>query len=122
MRKAPERKIGEDGLLIPPYAVYNIGNYNSENILDFVTILQDELIRAHVLPSTYNFKAHKELVPMQLGDVPVTFADTNPLEHDFGFKPSTDLKIGLCKFVEWYAKITKREKNKPFSKWHTRIF
>ena len=104
MQHAPERSTGEDGLPIPPYAVYNIGNNNPENLLDFVTILQEELIRAHVLPSTYDFEAHKELVPMQPGDVPVTYADTTPLERDFGFRPCTSLREGLRAFAEWYAK------------------
>ena len=102
MQGAPERKLGEDGLPIPPYAVYNIGNSNPENLLDFVTILQEELIRAGVLPEDYDFEAHKELVPMQPGDVPITFADTSALERDFGFKPSTDLRTGLRRFAEWY--------------------
>ncbi len=102
MMHAPEKKTGEDGLPIPPYAVYNIGNSNPENLLDFVTILQEELIRARVLPEDYDFEAHKKLVPMQPGDVPVTFADTTPLERDFGFKPSTSLREGLRKFAEWY--------------------
>ena len=102
MNKAPEKEIGEDGLPIPPYAVYNIGNSNPENLLDFVRILSEELVRARVLPTDYNFDLHKELVPMQPGDVPVTFADTTPLEKDFGFKPSTNLRTGLRKFVEWY--------------------
>jgi len=104
MQHAPEKSTGEDGLPNPPYAVYNIGNNNPENLLDFVTILQEELIRAHVLPSTYDFEAHKELVPMQPGDVPVTYADTTPLERDFGFKPSTSLREGLRQFAIWYAK------------------
>ncbi len=103
MRHAPERTNGEDGLPIPPYKVYNIGNNNPENLLDFVTILQEELIAANVLPENYDFDAHKELVPMQPGDVPITFADTAPLEEDFGFKPATPLRIGLRKFAEWYA-------------------
>ena len=102
MAKAPEKKNGEDGLPIPPYAVYNIGNSNPENLLDFVQILSEELVRAGVLPADYDFEAHKELVPMQPGDVPVTFADTEPLEHDFGFKPHTPLREGLRKFAEWY--------------------
>ena len=102
MAKAPEKKDGEDGLPIPPYAVYNIGNSNPENLLDFVQILQEELIRAKVLPEDYDFEAHKELVPMQPGDVPVTYADTTPLERDFGFKPHTPLREGLRKFAEWY--------------------
>ena len=103
MLKAPERKVGEDGLPVPPYAVYNIGNSNPENLLEFVDILQQELVRAGVLPSDYDFEAHKELVPMQPGDVPVTFADTSELERDFGFKPSTSLRDGLRAFAEWYA-------------------
>lgn len=105
IKKAPEKKIGEDGLPIPPYAVYNIGNSNPENLLDFVTILQEELVRAGVLPKDYDFEAHKELVPMQLGDVPVTYADTTPLEKDFGFKPNTTLREGLRKFAEWYKEF-----------------
>lgn len=104
MQHAPEKKNGEDGLPIPPYKVYNIGNNSPENLLDFVTILQEELIRAGVLPNDYDFESHKELVPMQPGDVPVTFADTTPLEQDFGFKPSTPLREGLRKFAGWYAK------------------
>lgn len=104
MQHAPEKMNGEDGLPIPPYAVYNIGNNNPENLLDFVTILQEELIRAKVLPSTYNFEEHKQLVAMQPGDVPVTYADTKPLEDDFSFKPNTSLRTGLRKFAEWYAK------------------
>ena len=104
MRHAPEKRTGEDGLPIPPYKVYNIGNNQPENLLDFVTILQEELIRAGVLPADYDFDAHKELVPMQPGDVPVTYADTTPLEQDFGFKPSTPLREGLRKFAEWYKK------------------
>ncbi len=102
MAKAPEKKNGEDGLPIPPYAVYNIGNSNPENLLDFVQILSEELVRAGVLPADYDFEAHKELMPMQPGDVPVTFADTEPLERDFGFKPHTPLREGLRKFAEWY--------------------
>lgn len=102
MHHAPEKRTGEDGLPIPPYKVYNIGNNQPENLLDFVTILQEELIRAGVLPADYDFEAHKELVPMQPGDVPVTYADTTPLEQDFGFKPSTPLREGLRKFAEWY--------------------
>lgn len=105
MQGAPEKKTGEDGLPIPPYAVYNIGNNSPENLLDFVTILQEELIRAEVLPSDYDFEAHKQLVPMQPGDVPVTYADTTALERDFGFKPSTSLREGLRKFAEWYKKF-----------------
>ena len=102
MQHAPEKANGEDGLTIPPYKVYNIGNNSPENLLDFVTILQEELIRAGVLPFDYDFDAHKELVPMQPGDVPVTFADTTPLEDDFGYKPNTPLREGLRKFSEWY--------------------
>lgn len=102
MQCAPEKKNGEDGLPIPPYKVYNIGNSNPENLLDFVTILQEELIRAKVLPEDYDFEVHKKLVPMQPGDVPVTYADTSALERDFGFKPTTDLRTGLRKFAEWY--------------------
>ena len=105
MAKAPEKKNGEDGLPIPPYAVYNIGNSNPENLLDFVQILSEELVRAGVLTADYDFEAHKELVPMQPGDVPVTFADTEPLEHDFGFKPHTPLRDGLRKFAEWYKEF-----------------
>lgn len=103
MRHAPERRTGEDGLPIPPYKVYNIGNNQPENLLDFVTTLQEELVRADVLPKDYDFEAHKELVPMQPGDVPVTYADTTPLEEDFGYKPSTPLREGLRRFAEWYA-------------------
>lgn len=102
MQKAPEKKNGEDGLPIPPYAVYNIGNSNPENLLDFVQILSEELVRAGVLPENYDFEAHKELVPMQPGDVPVTYADTSALERDFGFKPQTSLREGLRRFSEWY--------------------
>lgn len=105
LAKAPEKKNGEDGLPIPPYAVYNIGNSNPENLLDFVQILSEELVRAGVLPADYDFEAHKELVPMQPGDVPVTFADTEPLERDFGFKPHTPLRDGLRKFAEWYKEF-----------------
>lgn len=107
MKGAPEKAVGEDGLPIPPYAVYNIGNSNPENLLDFVTILQEELIRAEVLPADYDFEAHKKLVPMQPGDVPVTYADTGALERDYGFKPNTDLKDGLRKFAEWYKEFYK---------------
>ena len=102
MKGAPEKKTGEDGLPIPPYAVYNIGNSNPENLLDFVNILQEELINAGVLPSDYDFESHKELVPMQKGDVPVTYADTSDLERDYGFKPTTSLRDGLKKFSIWY--------------------
>lgn len=105
MHKAPERRTGEDGLPEPPYAVYNIGNSNPENLLDFVDILQQELIRAGVLPADYDFESHKELVPMQPGDVPITFADTSALERDFGFKPHTPLRDGLRKFAEWYKEF-----------------
>ena len=104
MQHAPEKQNGEDGLPIPPYKVYNIGNNSPENLLDFVNILQQELVRAGVLPENYDFEAHKELVPMQPGDVPVTYADTTPLEQDFGFKPSTPLRDGLRHFTEWYKK------------------
>lgn len=107
MTGAPERKVGEDGLPVPPYAVYNIGNQNPENLLDFVTILQEELIRAKVLPEDYDFEAHKELVPMQPGDVPVTYADCEPLLRDYGFKPSTSLREGLRRFAEWYKEFYK---------------
>ncbi len=105
MQKAPDKVNGEDGLPLPPYAVYNIGNNQPENLLDFVTILQEELIRAGVLPEDYDFDSHKELVPMQPGDVPVTYADTSALERDFGFKPSTSLRDGLRKFAEWYKEF-----------------
>jgi len=105
MQGAPERKNGEDGLPIPPYAVYNIGNQNPENLLDFVDILQQELISAGVLPEDYDFESHKELVAMQPGDVPITYADTEPLERDYGFKPSTSLREGLRKFVRWYKEF-----------------
>ena len=102
MQGAPEKANGEDGLPLPPYAVYNIGNSNPENLLDFVNILQEELIRAGVLPEDYDFESHKELVPMQAGDVPITYADTSALEEDYGFKPKTSLREGLRKFAEWY--------------------
>ena len=105
MMKAPEKQVGEDGLPIPPYKVYNIGNNSPENLLDFVTILQEELLRAGVLPQDYDFESHKELVPMQPGDVPTTYADTSALEADFGFKPSTSLREGLRKFAEWYKEF-----------------
>lgn len=105
MKKPPEKKDGEDGLPIPPYAVYNIGNSNPENLLDFVQILSEELVRAGVLSADYDFEAHKELVPMQPGDVPVTYADTSALERDFGFKPHTPLREGLRKFAEWYKEF-----------------
>lgn len=107
MQGAPERKNGEDGLPVPPYAVYNIGNQNPENLLDFVDILQQELIAAGVLPNDYDFEAHKQLVPMQPGDVPVTYADTTPLERDYGYKPSTDLRTGLRNFARWYKDFYK---------------
>lgn len=105
MQAAPEKRNGEDGLPIPPYAVYNIGNNQPENLLDFVDILQQELIRAEVLPADYDFESHKKLVPMQPGDVPITYADTTALEQDFGFKPKTSLRNGLRKFAEWYKEF-----------------
>lgn len=105
MKKAPDKVTGEDGLPLPPYKVYNIGNNSPENLLDFVQILSEELVRAGVLPEDYDFEAHKELVPMQPGDVPVTYADTSALEKDFGFKPSTSLRDGLRKFAEWYKEF-----------------
>ena len=107
MQHAPEKQTGEDGLPVPPYKIYNIGNNSPENLLDFVTILQEELVRAGVLPKDYDFEAHKELVPMQPGDVPVTYADTSALEEDFGFKPSTSLREGLRRFAEWYGRYYK---------------
>lgn len=110
MKHAPERANGEDGLPIPPYALYNIGNSHPENLLEFVDILQQELVRAKVLPADYNFEAHKELVSMQPGDVPITYADTDPLQHDFGYKPSTDLRTGLRRFAEWYKAFYIEEK------------
>lgn len=109
MRHAPEKATGEDGLPLPPYKVYNIGNSNPENLLDFVQILQEELLRAGVLPADYDFEAHKELVAMQPGDVPVTYADTTPLERDFGFRPSTSLRTGLRRFAEWYKQFYRIE-------------
>ena len=109
MLHAPEKRVGEDGLPIPPYKVYNIGNSHPENLLDFVTILQEELIRAGVLPKDYDFEAHKELVPMQPGDVPVTYADTTPLEQDFGYKPDTSLREGLRAFAQWYKRYYVRK-------------
>ena len=118
MQHAPERRTGDDGLPVPPYKVYNIGNNHPENLLDFVTILQEELVRAGVLPNDYDFEAHKELVPMQPGDVPVTYADTTPLEQDFGFKPSTSLREGLRRFAEWYAgyyKVSKIRNSKKYT-------
>ena len=105
MQAPPEKKNGEDGLPIPPYAVYNIGNNQPENLLDFVDILQQELISAKVLPNDYDFELHKKLVPMQPGDVPITYADTKPLEEDFNFKPNTSLRDGLSNFAKWYAKF-----------------
>ena len=105
MQGAPEKKMGEDGLPIPPYKVYNIGNSHPENLLDFVSILQEELVRAGVLPEDYDFESHKELVPMQAGDVAITYADTTPLEEDYGFKPSTPLREGIRKFAEWYKEF-----------------
>lgn len=107
MQAPPEKKVGEDGLPVPPYALYNIGNSNPENLLDFADILQQELIRAKVLPENYDFDAHKELVPMQAGDVPITYADTSALEKDFGFRPNTSLREGLRRFAEWYKKFYK---------------
>ena len=107
MQGAPERKNGEDGLPVPPYAVYNIGNRSPENLLNFVEILSSELIAAGVLPQDYDFEAHKKLVPMQPGDVPVTYADTEPLERDYGYKPSTDLRTGLRNFARWYKEFYK---------------
>jgi nucleoside-diphosphate-sugar epimerase len=105
MMSPPEKKMGDDGLPIPPYKVYNIGNSHPENLLDFVDILQQELVQAKVLPENYDFESHKELVAMQPGDVPVTYADTSELERDFGFKPSTDLRTGLRKFAQWYKEF-----------------
>ncbi len=110
MDKAPEKKTGEDGLPLPPYAVYNIGNNQPENLLDFVNILQEELVRAGVLPADYDFESHKELVPMQPGDVPITYADTTALERDFGFKPSTSLRDGLRVFAQWYKEYYSKDK------------
>ena len=110
MQGAPEKKQGEDGLPLPPYAVYNIGNNSPENLLTFVDILQQELVRAHVLPEDYDFEAHKKLVPMQPGDVPVTYADTSALERDYGYKPSTSLRDGLRAFAEWYSEFYPNEK------------
>lgn len=110
LKGAPKRQNGEDGLPIPPYALYNIGNNSPENLLDFVQILQEELVRAGILPPEYNFEAHKELVPMQAGDVPVTYADTSALEKDFGFKPRTSLREGLRKFALWYKEFYGKEK------------
>ena len=107
MQRAPEKQNGDDGLPLPPYKVYNIGNSSPENLLDFVEILQQELMRAGVLPLDYDFDAHKELVPMQPGDVPITFADTSALENDLGFKPNTPLRVGLRKFAEWFKDFYK---------------
>lgn len=107
MEGAPERGIGGDGLPVPPYSIYNIGNNNPENLLDFVWILQEELVRAKILPKDFDFDAHKELVAMQPGDVPVTYADTSALERDYGYKPDTDLRTGLRRFAEWYAEFYK---------------
>ena len=109
MGKAPDKQDGEDGLPIPPYAIYNIGNQNPENLLDFVRILSEELVLAKVLPADFDFEAHKKLVPMQPGDVPVTYADTGALERDFGYKPSTDLRTGLRRFAQWYAEFYPRK-------------
>lgn len=110
MEKAPAKETGEDGLPIPPYALYNIGNGHPENLLDFVSILQEELVKAQVLPEDYDFESHKELVPMQAGDVPVTFADTTALERDYGYKPSTSLREGLRRFAVWYKKYYQGDK------------
>ena len=109
MGKAPDKRDGEDGLPIPPYAIYNVGNQNPENLLDFVRILSEELVLAKVLPADFDFEAHKKLVPMQPGDVPVTYADTGALERDFGYKPSTDLRTGLRRFAQWYAEFYPRK-------------
>ena len=109
MQCAPEKEDGEDGLPLPPYRVYNIGNNSPENLLDFVQILSEELVRAQVLPSDYDFEAHKKLVPMQAGDVPITYADTSALERDFGFKPATPLREGLRKFAEWYHEFYQKK-------------
>lgn len=109
MGKAPDKRDGEDGLPIPPYAIYNIGNQNPENLLDFVRILSEELVLAKVLPADFDFEAHKKLVPMQPGDVPVTYADTGALERDFGYKPGTDLRTGLRRFAQWYAEFYPRK-------------
>lgn len=109
MGKAPDKRDGEDGLPIPPYAIYNIGNQNPENLLDFVRILSEELVLAKVLPADFDFEAHKKLVPMQPGDVPVTYADTSALERDFGYKPGTDLRTGLRRFAQWYAEFYPRK-------------
>lgn len=103
MQKAPKAEQKEDGMVLPPYIIYNIGNNKPENLLDFVTVLQEELIHTNILPKDYDFESHKEFVPMQPGDVAVTYADTSALERDFGFKPSTDIREGLHKFAEWYA-------------------
>ena len=115
MQHAPEKSNGADGLPIPPYKVYNIGNNQPENLLDFVQILQEELVRAGVLPLDYDFEAHKELVPMQPGDVPITYADTTPLEQDFGFKPSTPLREGLRRFAEWYKVYQMKDISKKYN-------
>ena len=109
MKRPPEKRNGEDGLPVPPYKIYNIVNNQPENLLDFVQILSEELINAEVLPNDYDFEAHKELVPMQPGDVPVTYADTTPLERDFGFKPSTPLRDGLRSFAKWYKEFYNRD-------------
>ena len=115
MQHAPEKSNGADGLPIPPYKVYNIGNNQPENLLDFVQILQEELVRAGVLPPDYDFEAHKELIPMQPGDVPITYADTTPLEQDFGFKPSTPLREGLRRFAEWYKVYKMKDISKKYN-------
>lgn len=114
MNKAPEKKDGADGLPIPPYKLYNIGNNQPENLLDFVQILQEELVRVGVLPKDFDFEKHKKLVPMQKGDVPITYADTSELEKDFGFKPKTSLREGLRKFAEWYYDFYIREKKEKW--------
>lgn len=113
MQNPPRRENGEDGLPIPPYKIYNIGNNRPENLLEFVDILQQELVRAKVLPEDYDFESHKKLVPMQAGDVPITYADTTPLEQDFGFKPNTSLRDGLRKFAEWYYEFYVKEEGNP---------
>ena len=109
MKKPPLKEVGDDGLPIPPYKIYNIGNNHPENLLEFVEILQEELVKAEILPKDFQFETHKELVPMQAGDVPVTYADTTALENDFGFKPSTSLREGLRNFAKWYKDFYKGE-------------
>ena len=112
MKRAPEKENGEDGLSIPPYKIYNIGKGHPENLLDFVNILQEELIRAGVLPKDYDFESHKELIPMQPGDVSVTYADTSEFERDFGYKPTTSLRDGLREFAEWYKDFLEHSINR----------